>query len=449
MGFKKSLLYVLGCVWLLCACQQSPSTNSSWKPSEELSDSAFLDLIQKASFEYMWTGANPSSGLAYERIHEDGDYGYDDSSILTTGGSGFGIAGLVVAMHRGFITRQAGVERLQRIVNFLSRANRFHGVWPHWLYPTGRVAPFSQKDDGGDLVESAFLMQGLLIARQYMDVSVKAEKEVYDSINSLWHAMEFDWYRRGGQNVLYWHWSPKYSWDMNFALEGYNECMLVYILAASSPTHSVPAECYHQGWCRNGGIRSTASPYGYSLQVKHNGAEATGGPLFWAHYSWIGLCPKGLTDKYADWWQVVQNHALSNYAYCVANPKKYVGYSDSCWGLTASYSVGGYSAHAPNNDLGVITPTAALSSFPYTPKQSMAAAKYFYNRKALLWGQYGFYDAFSLQDRWYPRRYLAIDQLTIAPMIENYRSGLPWKLFMSCPEIQQGLKKLNITYTGL
>ena len=441
----KQLFYIC-LMLLLVACGNQPATKPSNQNKDNLSDSALLDEIQKAHADYMITGAEPNSGMAYERIHEDGDYGYDDPTIITTGGSGFGIAGLVVAIDRGFISRQQGVEQLKKIVSFLSRANRFHGVWPHWLYPSGRVCPFGQKDNGGDLVESSFLMQGLLIARQYLNAEDATEKQLIDDINSLWHAMEFDWYTRGGQDVIYWHWSPDYGWEMNFPLQGYNECMIVYILAAASPTHSVPADCYHKGWARNGGIRSTATAYGYPLVVRHNGAETTGGPLFWAHYSWIGLCPIGLTDQYADWEKVVKNHALSNYAYCVENPKNYVNYSDSCWGLTASYSVNGYSAHAPNNDLGVITPTAALSSFPYTPEQSMAAARYFYHRKTLLWGDYGFYDAFSTTARWYPHRYLAIDQLTIAPMIENYRTGLCWQLFMSCPEVQEGLRKLNINY---
>lgn len=441
----KQLFYIC-LMLLLVACGNQPATKPSNQNKDNLSDSALLDEIQKAHADYMITGAEPNSGMAYERIHEDGDYGYDDPTIITTGGSGFGIAGLVVAIDRGFISRQQGVEQLKKIVSFLSRANRFHGVWPHWLYPSGRVCPFGQKDNGGDLVESSFLMQGLLIARQYLNAEDATEKQLIDDINSLWHTMEFDWYTRGGQDVIYWHWSPDYGWEMNFPLQGYNECMIVYILAAASPTHSVPADCYHKGWARNGGIRSTATAYGYPLVVRHNGAETTGGPLFWAHYSWIGLCPIGLTDQYADWEKVVKNHALSNYAYCVENPKNYVNYSDSCWGLTASYSVNGYSAHAPNNDLGVITPTAALSSFPYTPEQSMAAARYFYHRKTLLWGDYGFYDAFSTTARWYPHRYLAIDQLTIAPMIENYRTGLCWQLFMSCPEVQEGLRKLNINY---
>ena len=351
--------------------EPQPATGES-RPASFDNDDALLDYIEQVHFNYMWDGAEPNSGLARERIHLDGQYPENDQDVVTTGGSGFGIAGLIAAMDRGFITRDQGVERLTRIVGFLEKADRFHGVWPHWMHgPTGKVKPFGQKDNGGDLVESCFLMQGLLCARQYLNRDTEAEKSLVERINALWHDMEFDWYTRGGQDVIYWHWSPEYEWEMNFPLEGYNECLIVYVLAAASPTHTVPASCYHKGWARSGGIKSSAAPYGFALELKHNGAEQLGGPLFWAHYSWFGLDPRNLKDQYADYWNVVRNHAMSNYSYCVENPKHFNGYGPDCWGLTASYSPDGYSAHCPGNDLGVITPTAALSSFPYTPEQSM------------------------------------------------------------------------------
>lgn len=407
-------------------------------------DEDFLDFIEKVHFNYMWEGAEPNSGLACERIHLDGVYPQDDATVVTIGGSGFGVAGLIVGMERGFITRAEGVARLHKIVDFLARADRFHGVWPHWLEgTTGKVKPFGKKDNGGDLVESCFLMESLLCVRQYVKDGNKSEKELAAKIDKLWKEMDFEWYRRGGQNVLYWHWSPEYEWDMNFPLEGYNECLITYILGASSPTHSIPAECYHEGWTRKGTFTTDAKPYGYALELNHNYAEQLGGPLFWAHYSYIGLDPRGLKDRYANYWNVVANHAKSDYAYCVENPKHFKGYGENCWGLTASYSTVGYTAHCPSNDIGVITPTAALSSFPYTPEESMRALKYFYSKGSWIWGKYGFYDAFSEQDNWTVPHYLAIDQCTIAPMIENHRSGLLWKLFMSCPEVQKGLKKLG------
>ncbi len=414
------------------------------RPDSFSNDSTLLDYIQKVCLNYMWDGAEPTSGMARERIHLDGIYPDNDQDVVTIGGSGFGIAGLLTGINRGFIDKEQGLERLEKIVNYLSKADRFHGMWPHWLYgPTGKIKPFSEKDDGGDLVESSFLMASLLCVRQYFKDGNKQEKGLAEKIDSLWRGMEFDWYRDGGQDVLYWHWSPDYGWAMNFPIQGYNECLIAYILATSSPTHSIPAICYHAGWARNGTIKSNAAPYGYPLELKHNGEEQTGGPLFWAQYSYIGLDPRHLSDTYANYWNVVRNHTLSDYAYCVANPKHYKGYGKDCWGLTASYSINGYAAHSPSNDLGVITPTAALSSFPYTPKESMATLKGFYRQGTWIWGKYGFYDAFSEQSHWTVPRYLAIDQCTIAPMIENYRSGLLWNLFMSCPEIQNGLSKLG------
>lgn len=451
----KSAALALAVVFVGCsaktekAAELTIAQQAEQRPEQFENDSVFLDYIQKVHFNYMWEGADSTSGLAKERIHLDNHYPENDQNTITIGGSGFGVAGLIVAMDRGFITREAGVERLHKIADYLTKADRFHGVWPHWLDgPTGKVKPFGKKDNGGDLVESAFLMQTLLCVRQYMDTNVETEKALIDKINKLWNEMEFDWYRNGGKNVLYWHWSPEYEWEMNFPLEGYNECLMAYILGASSPTHGIPAECFHEGWARSGGIKTDVKPYGLPLDAKHNGAEAMGGPLFWAHYSYIGLDPRGLKDQYVDYWNVTRNHAMVDYKYCVENPKNFVGYGENCWGLTASYSTKGYAAHCPgDNDCGVITPTAALSSFPYTPEESMRALKYFYSKGEWIWGKYGFYDAFSETDNWTVPRYLAIDQLTIAPMIENYRTGLLWNLFMSCPEIQAGLAKLGFTIT--
>lgn len=451
MNYSKTILSAALAMLSFGSCnakdnEVQPIVDETVRPAVYNNDDELLDYIQKVHLNYMWEGAEPVSGMARERIHLDGQYPENDQDVITTGGSGFGIAGLLVGIDRGFIPREKGVERLTRIANYLARADRYHGVWSHWIYgPTGKTKPFGTKDDGGDLVESSFLMQSLLCVRQYFSNGNAKEKALAAKIDKLWREMEFDWYRKGGENVLYWHWSPNYGWEMNFPLKGYNECLITYILAASSPTHSIPAACYHEGWARSGAIKSEAKPYGYALELKHNGAEATGGPLFWAQYSYIGLDPRHLSDAYANYWNVTRNHALSDYAYCVANPKGYKGYGKDCWGLTASYSVEGYSAHAPNNDLGVITPTAALSSFPYTPQESMAALKGFYKKGKWIWGKYGFYDAFSETAGWTLPRYLAIDQLTIAPMIENYRTGLLWKLFMSCPEVQQGLKKLGFS----
>ncbi|MBK7121837.1 MAG: beta-glucosidase [Chitinophagaceae bacterium] len=427
-------------------CNSTAKTVASSKPAMG-SDSVLFHLVQQQTFQYFWEGAEPTSGLARERLHVDNIYPQNDKSTVTSGGAGFGVMAILVGIERGFITKEQGRERLEKIVHFLETADRFHGAWPHWWNgETGKVKPFSKNDDGGDLVETSFMIQGLLCVRQYFINGNTAEKTLAARIDTLWKAVEFDWYRNS-KNVLYWHWSPNNGWKMNFAVHGYNECLIMYVLAASSPTHGVPAIVYHEGWAENGFIKKNPPAYGgYKLQLHHQDDPVNGGPLFWAHYSYLGLDPRGLKDKYADYWEENKTQSLINYQWCVDNPLKYKGYGPNNWGLTSSYSVKGYAGHAPNleRDLGVISPTAALSSFPYTPTQSMAAMKHWYNdMRDKLWGPYGFYDAFSETAGWYLPRYLAIDQGPIVVMMENYRSGLLWNLFMSSPEIKDGLNKLG------
>ena len=412
-----------------------------------LSDDSLLTLVQYKTFQYFWDGAEPTSGAARERFHADNQYPENDKHIITSGGTGFGVMAILVGIERNFITRQQGFERLDKLVNWLEKADRFHGVWPHWLNgETGKVKPFSPKDDGADLVESSYLAQGLLCVRQYFKDGNDKEKELAAKIDKLWKEMEFDWHRKNNQNALYWHWSPKNQWEMNFAVEGYNECLIMYVLAAASPTHSVPPEVYHDGWARKGGMRndSTHQQYGYHLSLKHNGAQQFGGPLFWSHYSFLGLDPRELNDRYANYWEHNRNHTLINRQYCLENPKHFKGYGENCWGLTASYSLNGYAAHSPTEDLGVISPTAALSSFPYTPEESMKVVRHLYEDLGdKVFGEYGFYDAFSEHNDWYLPRYLAIDQGPIVVMIENHRTGLLWDLFMSSPEVEVALEKLD------
>jgi hypothetical protein len=439
-------------VSVTCCVGTNNKTTDKNSSSEfrKISDDSLLTLVQYRTFQYFWDGADPNSGMARERFHEDGVYPENDKDVITTGGSGFGLMAILVGIERGFITRDEAVARYTTIVEFLKKADRFHGAWSHWIYgETGKVKPFGKKDDGADIVETAYLMEGLLSVRQYFMNGSEQEKILSLKIDTLWKQVEWNWFTRDNSPVIYWHWSPDYNWEMNYPVEGYNECLILYVLAASSPTYPVSPSAYQKGWARNGGIKGEHEKYGYILSLNHNGAAEYGGPLFWSHYSYLGLDPRNLRDSYADYWHENMNQSLINWQWCVRNPGKYTGYSKECWGLTASYSINGYAAHSPGegNDLGVISPTAALSSFPYTPVQSMDAMKHFYyvlgNK---IWGIYGFYDAFSVQNNWYPERYLAIDQGPVVVMIENYRSGLLWDLFMSSPEIKTGLQKLGFSY---
>lgn len=453
-------IFVVAVLFFFIAClSQNKKKETTPVSLPVISDDALLDSVQKQTIKYFTEGAEPVSGMARERFHTDNDYPEKDKNIITSGGAGFGVMNLIIAIERKFISREEGLQRLEKIVHFLETADRFHGAWPHWWNgETGKVKPFSKKDDGADLVETSYMLQGLLCVRQYFkdgsdSYRNEKEKSLAQRIDKLWKEVEFDWFRNG-KNVLYWHWSPNYEWQMNFPVRGYNECLIMYVLAASSPTHGIPAEVYHEGWAENGKIKSPHTALGYQLELRYQGNPPNGAPLFWSQYSYLGLDPRGLKDRYTDYWKENTNQTLINFRWCVNNPKKYKGYGENNWGLTASYSTKFYFAHAPDstNDLGVITPTAALSSFPYTPKESMAALKHWFTDRRMndkLWGPFGFYDAFSETENWYPLKYLAIDQGPIPVMIENYRSGLLWKLFMSCPEIKEGLKKLGFESPAL
>lgn len=441
----KFLVYLIAAyLFVSCGSRQTAGIDSQ-REQTALTDDSLLSLVQRQTFRYFWEGAEPISGMARERIHIDGKYPQNDRDVVTVGGSGFGVMTLLVGMERGFISKKEGASRLHQILDYLQAADRYHGAWPHWLHgPTGRTRSFSQRDDGGDLVETAFMAQALICVREYFrnDVS-DSNRGIAAKADRLWKEIDWDFYRNG-KDVLFWHWSPTHQWGMNHPIRGYNECLIAYVLAASSPTHPVPVSAYHEGWARGGAIRSDNEKYGIPVILKHDAPENAVGPLFWAHYSYLALDPRNLTDPYADYWQLNVNHTRIHREHALRNPKGYQGYGEDAWGFTASYSVRGYSAHHPDNDLGVISPTAALSSIPYTPEYSMQVMRHLYEDLGdRVWGKYGFYDAFSETDNWFPQRYLAIDQGPIVIMIENYRSQLLWKLFMRAPEIQQGLKRLG------
>jgi hypothetical protein len=214
------------------------------------------------------------------------------------------------------------------------------------------------------------------------------------------------------------------------------------VLAASSPRYPIEPAVYHRGFATGPGFRTRKSWFGIDLPL----GMAYGGPLFFAHYSFCGLDPRGLTDRYADYWEQNVRHVRVNRAHCVANPGKYEGYGESCWGLTASDGPTGYAAHAPDKDNGTISPTAALASLPYAPVEVMAVLRHFLTRHGKrLWREFGFVDAFCESQNWYADTFLAIDQGPIIVMIENHRTGLLWKLFMAVPEVQAGLRRLGFS----
>jgi hypothetical protein len=428
---------------------------------KNLTDDQLLEIVQKQTFRFFWHGAHPVSGMALERdntvkatyywdyINEAWDepnlskktFGPDACAV---GGTGFGIMAIIVAVERGWISRDTAVGRLIQIADFLMEADCYHGIFPHFLNGrTGKTIKFDRLDDGADIVETSYLLMGFLCARAYFNKESIKEKYLRNRINTLWNVANWNWHTNG-QNKLYWHWSPNNGFDMNFPVWGWNECLITYIMAASSPHHAISKEVYEGSWTGSKGFKNGETYYGLTLPLGNYGNDK-GGPLFFEQYTFQGVDPRGLVDTLdIDYFLQGKNHTLINRAYCIENPHHYKGYSDRCWGLTAGDSYKGYVAHSPENDRGVIQPTAAISSIPYTPVESMQALRFFYNDIGdKIWGPFGFADGFSIHHNWYAQSHLAIDQGPIINMIENYRTGLLWKLFMNIPEIQTGLKKLG------
>jgi len=399
----------------------------------KLDDAALLEAVARQTFRFFWEGAEPASLMARDRTATDKD---PPDDLVAVGGTGFGVMALVVAVERGWVSRADALSRFSHMLGVLEGAERHHGAYPHFLHGrTGQTIPFGPKDDGGDLVETALLMMGLLAARQYF----AEDKAIAARITALFDAVEWDFYRRG-ENVLYWHWSPNHGWAMNHSIRGWNETLIVYVLAAGARRHGIDAMVYEQGFCESTDYRNGKRYGGVTLPLGPDG----GGPLFFAHYSFCGLDPHGLKDRHADYWQQNVAQVVANRAHCIANPGGFKGYGPDCWGLTASDDPSGYDAHAPNNDNGTISPTAALASFPYAPEASMAALRHFLSAHGdRIWGRFGFTDAFNETRDWWAKTFLAIDQGPIVVMMENYRTGLLWKLFMAAPEVQAGLKKLG------
>lgn len=437
------------------AYQESAPSLTVTAATRAFSDDELLTMVQAAGCRYYWDGAHPDAGLALECIP-------GDEHLIALGASGFGLMALIVAVERGFVSRAQAGERLRAALAFLDAADRFHGVWPHFLDGrTGRTIPlFGQYDNGGDVVETAFMMQALLTARQYFDHADEAD--IRATITRLWEGVEWNWYRNPADpDYLFWHWSPDAAWHIDHPLIGWNETLIAYLLAAASPTHPIPPELYHSGWASpserartyrenwgktaaGGRYVNGGSYYGLTLPV----GVGSGGPLFFTHYSFLGFDPRALRDRYANYFENNRQISLINYRHCVANPGGYAGYGPDCWGLTASDDHTGYLAHepTPHGDNGTITPTGALSAFPYTPEESLRALKHFYRQRgAELWGSYGFRDAINPTQGYVSSIFMGLNQAPIIVMIENYRSGLLWRLFMANPEIAPMLAKLGFT----
>jgi len=421
-------------LWPALAVAAATGSAPSSAPSPEIE--ALLTEVQRAGVRYFYDYGHPVSGLARESTFHGDD-------VCTIGATGMGCFNLIVASERGFIPRRQVAERLRRMLRFLSgRAERFHGAFPHWLNGrTGKVIPFSPDDDGADLVETAFLAQGLLAVREYFTADDPVEVEVRGLADRLWRDIEWDFFvKTDGPDVyLLWHWSPRVGWKKNHAIRGFNECQIVYLLALASPVHAAPAEAYWRGW------------HGpdFSRPREHFGVRVSLGgrlemPLFFTHYSYLGLDPRAVAFDGRSYFEHFQGLCRVQIRYAQSRRGTFRGYGP-LWGLTASLGPDGYRAFAPGaDDDGTIAPTAALSSMPYVPQESRAFLLELHrNHRERLWGRFGYVDAFNLSRDWATKEYLGIDVGPIGPMIENHRSGLCWKTFMKAPEIVAVVERIR------
>jgi hypothetical protein len=418
---------------------QAPAT-SAWSEAIEgrpgaLNADQLLTEVQEAGFRYFYDYGHPVSGLARVGTRKKPE-------VCSIGGTGWGLYNLVVGVDRGFIDRQQGVERALRILHFLTeKADRFHGAFPHWLDgSTGKVIPFSKLDDGADLVETSFLMEGVILLREYFSRDTPDEAKIRQLSDALWRGVEWNWFVRetDGHPGLYWHWSPDNGWLKNHPITGFNECQIVYILALSSPTHPIQPDCYWQGW-ETSRYETERTQFGIPLVLSRGIAP----PLFWTEFSYMGMDPRMISYHGRTYFDHFRDFCRVQVLYGESMKDQFKGYGP-LWGLSASYGPDGYKAFAPGpRDNGTITPTAAISSMPYVPDESRAFLLELYEKHGKdLWGPFGFYDAFNFTRDWVARDYLGNEVGTVAPMVENYRSGLCWKTFMKAPEIGPVLKLL-------
>lgn len=396
--------------------------------------SAELDDLHHSTFEYFWSGSHPDSGLPRDRMKSDGQPIHEITSIS---GVGFGFLALIVGVYRSWITRQDGLDRANRMLRSLDRVKRFHGAFPHFVHTSGgKTIPFAKYDDGGDLVETALLVQALICAREFFDGQTFGEIDLRRSVTDIVETVEWDWFTRGKPGPLFWHWSPRYGWAKNLPIVGWNEALVAYVLAAGSAAHAVDRSSYHAGWARNGDIKNNAMYLGIRLPL----GEPYGGPLFLSQYSFCTLDPRGLGDAYCDdYREQVYAHSLINYRVCSTRYERQDG-----WGLSACDGPKGYVVNSPTDDHGIIATTAALSSMPFLPARSKQAAMRFLKwRGGALKGRFGLMDSFQPSSGWVSKTHLAINQGPVVAMMENHRSGLIWDLFMNAGEVRRGMVKLG------
>jgi hypothetical protein len=438
-------------ILLVVACQPKQQSLNG--------DSAvFLDSLSKHTFNFFWETADSNTAQIPDR--------WPTPSFSSIAATGFGITSYLIGAERGYITRAQAAERVLKTITFLHQLPKgdstsgvvgYKGFFYHFIdMKTGhrfRNVELSTIDTG-------LLMAGILSAQSYFDGDNEKEQQIRAIADSLYLAIEWDWAMNNEQTMTM-GWHPEKGF-IESRWRGYNEAMILYVLALGSPTHTIPAESW------------TAWTSTYQWANYYGQEHVNFGPLFGHQYSQMYIDFRGIYDPYMkdkgiDYFENSKRATYANRAYCMANPGHYTGYSTNIWGLTACDGPGnsnkinpnisfmGYHARGAaqyyNDDDGTITPTAAGGSIAFAPEICIPALQAMYEQYGdKIYTRYGFVDAFNLSIEnkdgstgWVDTDHLGIDQGPILIQAENYRSELVWNLMKKNPYIINGLKKAGFS----
>ena len=436
---KINILVALFTTLFTCSCVDDESTLPAPSTSNDNSYSpvtvkAMMDEQQKKIISLFYEGADPTTGMAYNNPK------YKET--LTTGASGMGVMCIVAGVERGWIDRAAGAEHIAKMTRFLKKATRFEGAWSHWYYTNGAPYPFGNQVAAGEIVETAFMMGGLLTACEYFTGNSDAEKEIRENTQYFWETINWKKFIKGDK--LYWIWhSDKVGQNNELELQmiGWNECLLIYILGMAAPDHlKIPQSIYSTSWKGWNFATPSRKTYGYLMPL---GTEY-GGSLFLSQYSFLGLDPRLMEDNDVYYWTQNVSHTMINRHYCIFEAPAEYNYSELNWGLTACGGCGSnsdYKGRRPfQDDDGVIAPTASISAYPFTPFYSTQVMFNMSKNFPNLNGEYGFSISYSPSEKSVGTDYLAMEHAPMAIMIENYRTGLIWNLLMKNEYVQKGLQ---------
>ncbi len=417
-----------------------------------------LESLQRDTFNYFLRWTNPENGLVLDKSAPDWP-----ASIAATG---FALAVYPVAVERGFISREAAVKVILTTLRFFWNSSQssepdstgYRGFYYHFLdMHTGRRAWHSELST----VDSAILLAGVLTAGAYFGADTAEEGQVRAIADALYQRADWPWAQNGGATVTH-GWTPE-SGFLRWRWQGYDEALVLYILALGSPTHPLPESSY------------TAWVSTYEWKHSYGYEYLYAGPLFTHQISHVWIDFRGIQDAFMrdrgiDYFENTRRATFVQQRYAIENPKQFEGYGKDCWGITASDGPGPANilAHGRQRqffdylargvpdgpDDGTIAPWAVVASLPFAPEIVLPAIDYLVNKLDLKTGNScGFKATFNptYPDKhdnphgWVSRWHYGINQGPINPMIENYRTGLLWRLMKSCPYVVNGLRRAGFS----